>query len=92
MTGDDPSGMTGKLFEYLFAKKPILNLGGNNVAAKIINETDSGKTIHPEEVKEVHQFINDVKNNQITFSHRNLSQYTRREQCKRLAQHLDQLN
>lgn len=92
VTGDDPSGMTGKLFEYLFAKKPILNLGGNNVAAKIINETDSGKTIHPEEVKEVHQFINDVKNNQITFSHRNLSQYTRREQCKRLAQHLDQLN
>jgi hypothetical protein len=33
---------TGKLFEYLAAKKPILVLGDETEAARIVNETGAG--------------------------------------------------
>ncbi len=91
ITGDYPSGMTGKLFEYLFAKKPILNLGGMNEGAKIIQETDSGKTFFPDQTDDIQKFISEVKDGKVSFSYRKLEQYTRRDQCQQLANKLDQL-
>lgn len=89
VTGDSPAGTHGKLFEYLFAKKPILNLGGNNVGKRIISETNSGETYHPTELQAIRNFIKKVKNGKMAFSYIGLDKYTRREQCKELAHVLD---
>lgn len=89
VTGDEPSAMTGKLFEYLFSQTPILNLGRNNIGSKIIEETNSGKSFHPKELESIHDFISKVRKNEIQFKYVNLEKYTRREQCRRLANYLD---
>jgi glycosyltransferase involved in cell wall biosynthesis len=44
------SEATGKLFEYLAAGRPILALAGDNEAARIVAETHTGVTVHPEDV------------------------------------------
>lgn len=42
-TGDHRSQVTGKLFEYLAAGRPILALASDNEAARIIRETGTGR-------------------------------------------------
>jgi glycosyltransferase involved in cell wall biosynthesis len=44
------SEATGKLFEYLAAKRPILALASENDAARIVAETDTGVIVHPHDV------------------------------------------
>lgn len=91
ITGEIPAGMTGKIFEYLFARRPILNLGGDNIGRRIICETDSGESYHPEELDAIHKYIEKVRSGNKRFEFRDLEQYTRRAQSKRLAMELDRL-
>ena len=47
------SEATGKLFEYLTAKRPILALASENEAARIISETGTGRIVHPHDVESI---------------------------------------
>ncbi len=50
--------LTGKLFEYLATKKPIINIGPvNGDAAKIINECNAGKTFDYSDYKGITDFL-----------------------------------
>lgn len=41
----DSSAMTSKLFEYLAADRPILHIGGEGAAARMLRETGGGVTV-----------------------------------------------
>ena len=91
ITGDNPSGMTGKIFEYIFAGKPILNLGSDNIGQHILDETNTGRTFKPSDFQSISQYINDVKEGKHKLIPCNLERYTRKEQCRELAMTLDGL-
>ncbi len=50
---DQASIATGKLFEYLYAAKPILALTRGTEAARIISETTAGFIVPPDEPEEI---------------------------------------
>jgi glycosyltransferase involved in cell wall biosynthesis len=50
ITSGNRSEATGKLFEYLGAGRPIIALAEGNEAARIVNETNSGITVPPNNV------------------------------------------
>lgn len=91
ISGENGSGTSGKLYEYLFSKTPILNLGGINSASKIINETNTGKTFNPDDIKGIKKYINDVMKDSFMVGNSKLKRYTRRYQCKILADELTRM-
>lgn len=50
LTSDHSSEATGKLFEYLGSGRPIIVLGENNEAARIVRETGTGVSVSPSDV------------------------------------------
>lgn len=48
---------TGKLFEYLAARKPILALTEDGVAAQLVRRTNAGVVVPPHDVKAIKQAI-----------------------------------
>jgi glycosyltransferase involved in cell wall biosynthesis len=42
--------LPGKFFEYLGAQRPILALANSNEAARIVNDTGTGRTVPPDDV------------------------------------------
>lgn len=81
-------GTTGKLFEYLFSGKSILNIGGMNNARRIIEETNSGASFFDTEVDKINVFLQTIKKGKCQFERQNLEQYTRREECKCLMNYI----
>ncbi len=62
--------LTGKLFEYLGVKKPILSIGPEDGdAAEIINKCNAGKTFDYENVTGISDFILQFTNNSIHGSY-----------------------
>jgi glycosyltransferase involved in cell wall biosynthesis len=53
ITSKNSSEATGKLFEYLGAKRPILALAEGNEAARIVRETNTGITVQPDDVEAI---------------------------------------
>lgn len=88
VTRDEECGTSGKLFEYLFSGKPILNLGGMNNARKIIEETNAGVSFFSTETGKINAFLQTVSKNDNRFKRKNLEQYTRREECNKLTKYL----
>lgn len=88
VTRDEEYGTSGKLFEYLFSGKPILNLGGMNNARKIIEETNAGVSFFSTEIEKINTFLQTVSKNDNRFKRKNLEQYTRREECNKLTEYL----
>ena len=65
--------LTGKLFEYLGARKPILCIGPTDGdAAKIIQECKAGKTFDYSDENGIYEFIFENKN-YLNYSRRNLT-------------------
>jgi len=62
---DRPSFASAKIFEYLFAGKPILALAHKNVLEDIINETQTGWNVHPQNTQEITLLLEKI----ITDSH-----------------------
>lgn len=82
--------ITGKIFEYLQANRPILAIGPTNGdLAEIINYTNSGIIIDFENEfklkKVILKLYNDFKNNVLKVDSRNIKHYHRKELTNQLA-------
>lgn len=90
VTGTDPFAINGKLHEYIFSDKPILNLGVANEAERIIEHTNAGITLSNTSFDEILSFIESVSKSEISFERRHLDEYTRRRGCEKLARIIDE--
>lgn len=80
--------LTGKLFEYLGAKKPIVCLGpSDGDAASIINECEAGKTFEYEDHSLIYNYLLELVENPLLEANNKVVDYTR----KNLAQKLSEL-
>jgi len=96
---DDPSEQgvyTGKVFEYLAAKRPILALGGpSGVVKELLNETNAGVHINAlDDLKDLLLFwYKEFKQNSSVNYHGNwdaIEKYSHREMARKFAHLLDQ--
>ncbi len=80
--------ITGKLFEYLAARKPILCIGpAKGDAAGIIIENEAGKVFDYDDKKGVADYLLTVMNKEFTINQQNTKylMYTRRNLTSKLA-------
>lgn len=81
---------TGKLFEYLHASKPILALTSGTYCEKIIRETRSGWSIHPQDKISQKEFLlqllssHEVKNAPLR-NEKFIEKYSRRSQMRKVS-------
>ncbi len=81
----------GKLFEYLYARRPIIALGpaGSDIEG-IIDETRSGRFFNyseQEQLKEqLLQYFDDYLNDNLNVASENIEKYSRRELTKKMAE------
>ena len=77
LTSRNTSEATGKLFEYLFAGRPIIALAEDNEAARIIQETNTGITIPPEDADAIAAALRKAVSGELAhaYSPRNLDRY-----------------
>lgn len=83
--------ITGKIFEYLQAKRPILAIGPTDGdLAEIINETNSGVIIDFEDVVkiklEILKMYKSFKDNRLEVGSKNINQYHRKNLTKKLSE------
>ena len=88
--------ITGKVFEYLQAKRPILAIGPEDGdLSEILNKTNSGTIIdfgNKEAMKKtVIGFYEDYKQNNLKVSSKDIAQYHRKELTKQLSVILKQV-
>jgi glycosyltransferase involved in cell wall biosynthesis len=81
---------SGKLFEYLFAGKPILGLTWCTYAAEIIRETGSGWVIHPDRHEEISSGLWAISTdpaliNSLERKDEIIASFSRRQQMQKLA-------
>lgn len=86
--------LTGKFFEYLAAKRPIIALGPTDGdAASILKETSAGKMVDFEDKNEIRGYISELyqsyKNGNSVISTHSINKYTRKELTKSLAEVLN---
>jgi hypothetical protein len=88
--------LTGKLFEYLTAKRPILAIGPENAdLSEILENTNAGVVIgYDNETKltsEIERLYHQYKNGSLEVDSKNIAQYHRKNLTKELAQILKNL-
>lgn len=78
VTSRNASEATGKLFEYLAAGRPILALAHGNEAARIVEETNTGITVPPDDVRRIADALRKVASGELArnYTPQNLEQYT----------------
>ncbi len=83
--------VTGKLFEYLAMQKPILSIGPTDGdSAKIIRETNAGKTFDFENKEGIKQYILDTFEKKSSFSEStNTAPYNRKRLTQKMARVLE---
>lgn len=83
--------ITGKIFEYLVAKRPILAIGPKDGdLAEILEETESGKIVDFEDVENLKivlkEFYHDYLKKELNVSSKGIHKYHRKELTKELAE------
>ena len=91
VSGKNPGGTTGKLFEYLFTQAPIINIGSRNNAARIIEECHAGRTFEPENCAGVEQYLDDIIRKRVDVTRTGIMQYTRQSECQQLAEYIKRM-
>ncbi len=88
--------LTGKLFEYLAARRPIISIGSaSGDAAEVIRETGTGYIFSGTDKEKLREklmdFYNNYKHKNLTVSGTNLEKYSRRFLTQKLAEILNNL-
>lgn len=88
--------LTGKMFEYLAAKRPILCVGPTDGdAAKIIEETNTGQTFNFDDesgiTNHLQTIFNQFKNDNLTVNSKSIEKYSRKSLTKDLVSILDEV-
>lgn len=90
-----PAVLTGKLFEYLRAKKPILAVARKNtIAARIINKYQVGLVVEPDQKsfkKGILEMYQKWLNNDLKTPKINIDQYQRKNLTSHLAKIFDKM-
>lgn len=86
--------LTGKLFEYLAAKRPILGIGSpNGDAAKLLNETKAGVMFdfdNEADLKmQLKTYYSEYKSGKLSVNSASIEKYSRRELTAQLAKLLE---
>jgi glycosyltransferase involved in cell wall biosynthesis len=89
VTSHHASIATGKLFEYMTAGVPILALAGDNEAARIIRETQTGEVVAPDDVDEIVDALRRVANRSLAFAPRGTERYTYAASAAALADEIE---
>ena len=78
LTSRNRSEATGKLFEYLASGRPILALAEGNEAARIVAETNTGRTVPPDDVDAIAAALRAVAAGELQrdYAPRGLERYT----------------
>jgi hypothetical protein len=85
--------ITGKIFEYLAVKKPIICLGPiNGDAAKIIRECNSGETFDYNDFTSIYNFLVRIVSKQPLNYNFSSDKYSRKALTKKLAEVLNSLD
>jgi glycosyltransferase involved in cell wall biosynthesis len=89
--------LTGKMFEYLAAKRPILCIGPpDGDAAHIIEETKSGKTVHYDDIaaikKTVLDYYRSYLNHHLNNNELQIDAYSRKNLTAQLVQVLNRIS
>jgi glycosyltransferase involved in cell wall biosynthesis len=89
--------LTGKFFEYLAAKRPVLCLGPEDGdAARILNETKAGLLAGFGDVEKMKQHILQLyegyKNGTLTIQSQEIEKFSRRELTRQLSKTLDDIS
>jgi len=88
--------LTGKFFEYLASKRPVLGVGPlDGDAAQVLNETGAGVMVDFDDVeaakKAIIHYYELYKKNQLTLETNSVEKYSRRNLTKDLSDMLNQL-
>jgi hypothetical protein len=88
--------LTGKIFEYLMAKRPILSIAPNNGdLAEILNNSNAGNVVDfNDEInlkKHILELYSQFKNGTLTINSSNVNQFHRREFTKKVAEIINQI-
>lgn len=74
-TGPHRSTVTGKLFEYLAAGRPVIALSEENEAARIVRETGAGVVVSPDDPEAMADVLEQLTLGALTVSPRDLDAY-----------------
>ena len=88
--------ITGKIFEYLMAKRPILAIAPTTGdLSEIINKTNSGDVIDFNDAKKLKstilEFYSKFKQGELTIESKNIKQYHRRELTKQVSEIIEKI-
>lgn len=89
---NDKGILTGKLFEYLAARKPVICIGPpNGDAAAIIKECNAGKTFGRNMPSELENYLNELVSEwkikkHLSIDNENFRKYSRYNQAKELSE------
>ena len=84
-------GTSGKLYEYMFAQRPIVNIGSKTGVAELINGKQFGITIDPSESEKIVSVINQIKLGNMQIDYPYLEKYTRKYQSKQFSEVLHEV-
>jgi glycosyltransferase involved in cell wall biosynthesis len=92
LTSRNSGEATGKLFEYLFAGRPIVALAENSEAARIVQETNTGITVPPDDVEAIADALRKVVSGELTrqYAPRNLEQYEYPRPAEQMAELIEE--
>ena len=89
VTSHHKSIVTGKLFEYLTAGKPILALAGDNEAARIVRETQTGEVVAPDNVEAIVGALRRVTDRSLAFAPRGAERYTYTAVARQMSEEIE---
>lgn len=95
-TGNAKGILTGKFFEYLAAKRPILGIGpSDGDAAEILKEINAGVMVDFDDTeatrKSILEYYKRFKNNSLNVEATSVERFSRRSLTGELAKHLNSL-
>jgi glycosyltransferase involved in cell wall biosynthesis len=87
---------TSKLFEYLYARKPILALAEGTFAGDIVKQTETGWVVHPNNTKAIYNILLKIITDNKFYSaikpnKKEILKFSRKEQAKAISSILKNL-